>query len=67
MINVQLENESEWVLKGTITSDLSEINLEDPDFRIEIKDMFEHYISREDIDEIDSFNELKKIDKTYDV
>ena len=53
MINVQLENESEWVLKGTITSDLSEINLEDPDFRIEIKDMFEHYISREDIDEID--------------
>lgn len=53
MINVQLENESEWVLKGTITSDLSEINLEDPDFRIEIKDMLEHYISREDIDEID--------------
>lgn len=53
MINVQLENESEWVLKGTITSDLSEINLENPDFRIEIKDMLEHYISREDIDEID--------------
>ena len=29
MINVSLENETDWIVRGTVTSDVSEINLED--------------------------------------
>lgn len=46
MINVSLENETDWIVKGTVTSDVSEINLEDDEFRIELKDLLEHYIKR---------------------
>ena len=46
MINVSLENETDWVVRGTVTSDVSEINLEDDEFRIELKDLLEHYIKR---------------------
>lgn len=46
MINVSLENETDWIVKGTVTSDVNEINLEDDEFRIELKDLFEHYIKR---------------------
>ena len=46
MINVSLENETDWIVRGTVTSDVSEINLEDDEFRIELKDLLEHYIKR---------------------
>lgn len=46
MINVSLENETDWIVKGTVTSDVSEINLEDDEFRIELKDLLEHYVKR---------------------
>ena len=52
MINVSLENETEWVIKGTISSDVNEIDLDGPSFRIEIKDVMEHYIKRETADEV---------------
>ena len=39
MINVSLENETDWIVKGTVTSDVDEINLEDDEFRIELKDL----------------------------
>ena len=46
MINVSLENETDWIVKGTVTSDVDEINLEDDEFRIELKDLLEHYVKR---------------------
>ena len=46
MINVSLENETDWIVRGTVTSDVSEINLENDAFRIELKDLLEHYIKR---------------------
>ena len=46
MINVSLENETDWIVRGTVTSDVDEINLEDDEFRIELKDLLEHYIKR---------------------
>lgn len=52
MINVSLENETDWIIKGTITSDVEEIDLEGADFRIEIKDLLEHYIKRKTTDEV---------------
>jgi len=55
MINVSLENETDWIIKGTITSDAEEIDLEGDDFRIEIKDLFEHYIQRRTDEVIRSF------------
>lgn len=47
MINVSLENETDWIVRGTVTSDVSEINLEDDEFRIELKDLMEHYIKKD--------------------
>lgn len=47
MINVSLENETDWIVRGTVTSDVSEINLENDAFRIELKDLLEHYVKRD--------------------
>lgn len=44
MIDVSLEYETDWIVKGTITSDLDYINLKNENFRIEIMDLLEHYI-----------------------
>lgn len=52
MINVSLENETDWIVRGTVTSDVSEINLENDAFRIELKDLFEHYVKRDTTTEL---------------
>lgn len=52
MINVSLENETDWIVRGTVTSDVSEINLENDAFRIELKDLLEHYVKRDTTTEL---------------
>lgn len=61
MMNVSLEYETDWIVKGTITTDLDFIDLKNENFRIEIMDLLEHYIRRTDASAVSATYEKDNI------